>query len=321
MHLAAAGAVSVGVAWAVVFLNGGVDLLDPAWGGAKSLGIATNVIYPIAVGTLAVAWMARRHVPAWVAAGWVLACLLSLAIIKARSIILFTVLVVALLPLFDGKFTFRKVTPYLVVLGCAAFAIGLVAAFGGQPAIDSIAGQLWTYATIDTGGADVQTLTGRTPLWTELLRYASDRPWAGYGFGAFWNPDFMPAIASVVGWNAPSGHDGFLDEALATGIVGLTLFLCLWLASLVQVVALRVSRKDGFATWIAFALLFFLLCNLSDSILQNYTRFVFYASLTGLFALLGRHAREDEARSRPPRYGVVGMPAAARARSRSATDR
>jgi O-antigen ligase len=316
LHLAIAGLISVAALGVVLAVKGGADFLDPAWMGAKAAGIGTNVIYPISVATFALLWMSRRYLPAWLAAAGLLLCVVSLALIKARFITAVTVLAVVLLPLFEGRPTWRRVLPYLVLVSCVAYATVALIAIQGQPALDWIVQQAWTYSTLDTGGADVQTLTGRTPLWTELLRYAADRPWVGYGFGAFWNTDYMPAIAAVVGWNAPSGHNGFLDEVLATGIVGLVLFLSFWAVGFAKVVMVRISRNDAFAMWVAVVMLCFLLCNLGDSILQNYTRYLFYAALVGMFAVLGRHARRDERehvivrRSQRP-YGVVGMEAEA----------
>jgi O-antigen ligase len=231
----------------------------------------------------------------------VLACLLSLIVIKGRFIAAFTFVLVSLLPLFELRPGWRRALPYLIVIGLVGYAVLGVAALGGQPAVTSIVDRLWAYGTLDTGGGQLATLTGRTPLWDELLRYATAQPWAGYGFGAFWNPVFMPDIWSVVGWEPPVAHNGFLDEVLATGVIGLVLFLVAWLTGVALAARLRFKHKDAFSLWVLTAMVFFLLCNLGDSLMQTYARFPFWISLTALFALLGVHAREEikEARLYP----------------------
>ena len=107
----------------------------------------------------------------------------------------------------------------------------------------------------------------------------------------------MPAIWSVVGWNAPGAHNGFIDELLATGIVGLTLFTALWLTGLAKAAASRFLHNDAFAALVLLSMLFFLVSNFGDSLMQAYTRFPFYVSLIALFTLLGRRAREHASSS------------------------
>lgn len=71
------------------------------------------------------------------------------------------------------------------------------------------------------------TLTGRVPLWELLLsQHVADRPWLGYGLGAFW-----PNHDVDVSWDPPHGHNSFVDITLELGVVaslGLIILL-VWL--------------------------------------------------------------------------------------------
>jgi O-antigen ligase len=292
-HVVIAGCVSTLIVWAAIVANRDVDILDPAWEGAKGFGLGTTIIFPISFMAFTLVWMAPRYLSVrWSVLG-ALICVLSLLVIKGRHIAAFAIGLTLLLPLFQARLTWRRVLPYLVAVGLSSYGLGLLAAFGGQAALTRIGDTLFVYGTIDSGGADLVNLTGRTPLWDELLRYLADRPWAGYGYGAFWNPVFMPDIWQVVGWEAPAAHNGFLDEALATGLIGLVLFLIFWLSGTVLALLIRARRKDPFATLVVATMLFFLVCNVGDSQMQWYARFAFYVPVTALFALLGRHAREE----------------------------
>jgi exopolysaccharide production protein ExoQ len=69
------------------------------------------------------------------------------------------------------------------------------------------------------------TLTGRVPLWGVLLELAAERPWTGYGYGAFWletNPT-AHYIWDVIGWPAPEAHNSYVDLMIQVGIPGMLL--------------------------------------------------------------------------------------------------
>ena len=77
------------------------------------------------------------------------------------------------------------------------------------------------YLSIGEGLRNITTLSGRIPLWQELLRRASEHSYLGHGFGAFWTPDRFAEVFTATKWYAVVAHNGFLDEILATGVVGL----------------------------------------------------------------------------------------------------
>jgi len=71
-----------------------------------------------------------------------------------------------------------------------------------------------------------ETLTGRTDIWIELAAAIEQKPALGYGYLAFWGLDSEPRywLEKAVAWNAPSGHNGWLDLAISLGFIGVALF-------------------------------------------------------------------------------------------------
>jgi exopolysaccharide production protein ExoQ len=67
------------------------------------------------------------------------------------------------------------------------------------------------------------TLTGRVDLWNVVLPYGDQRPWFGYGYGAFWIED-SPRTQEI--WNAlnsykpPHAHNGWIETYLELGLIG-----------------------------------------------------------------------------------------------------
>ncbi len=111
------------------------------------------------------------------------------------------------------------------------------------------------------------------------------RPFIGHGFGAFWNPARFDQIFVGVGWSATVAHNGFLDELLATGILGLILILAFWLQGMRE--SLRATHQEKHARYLVFGwLLLFLFFNSMGSILQSYFQSPTIFSLTALSSLL-----------------------------------
>jgi exopolysaccharide production protein ExoQ len=73
------------------------------------------------------------------------------------------------------------------------------------------------------------TLTGRTQLWSQVLRMIVD-PLFGTGFESFWLGDRVEQIWRVYWWHPNQAHNGYLEIFLNLGIVGIALLgsLILW---------------------------------------------------------------------------------------------
>jgi O-antigen ligase len=68
--------------------------------------------------------------------------------------------------------------------------------------------------------ADTLTLTGRIPLWGELLSYISSRPVQGYGYDAFWTARRVAELSNWQSWALFVGDCAYLDVVLGLGLVG-----------------------------------------------------------------------------------------------------
>jgi O-antigen ligase len=68
--------------------------------------------------------------------------------------------------------------------------------------------------------------TGRDVIWTFALDHVAERPLFGFGFEAFWGMPNLVADWTYIepwGYRASDAHNGFLNLAVTTGLVGLTL--------------------------------------------------------------------------------------------------
>jgi exopolysaccharide production protein ExoQ len=66
------------------------------------------------------------------------------------------------------------------------------------------------------------TLTGRTELWSALLRMKTN-PWFGTGFASFWLGNRLAELWSIFSWYPNEAHNGYLGIYLDLGWVGITL--------------------------------------------------------------------------------------------------
>lgn len=91
-------------------------------------------------------------------------------------------------------------------------------------------------------------LTGRIPIWTELLGYVRARPLQGYGYKSFWTTKHIEAISDDMQWPLREAHNAYLDGVLSVGLIGVAVFFAAVFAGLRRAaVAYRKSGDPGFA--------------------------------------------------------------------------
>ena len=131
------------------------------------------------------------------------------------------------------------------------------------------------------------SLTGRTDIWDSLMRKVADRPWTGYGYGAFWGREgeSVPAdwVRKETGWTVPSAHNGWIDLLVQLGWPG-TILVGALMSGTALVAVLRSAGSGAREGWWALGFLaaFFVL-SLSESILmahQGLPWVLFMAALT-----------------------------------------
>jgi exopolysaccharide production protein ExoQ len=144
------------------------------------------------------------------------------------------------------------------------------------------------------------TLTGRTLLWGVVLDQIAERPWLGWGHQAFWNNWAgvgSSRVWEIVGWTPGYAHNGFLDQAIGLGIVGVAL-LCWCLLGTARAVAwwARHSPRTAMALWPAAVLVFLVLANLTEGGLVQQNSYMWI-----LLVLVSATARLQRAGADPGR--------------------
>ena len=143
------------------------------------------------------------------------------------------------------------------------------------------------------------TLTGRVDLWLALPSYIAQRPWLGHGFAAFWVQDstnvFM--IWSLVGWEPPTGHNGWLDLLLELGAAGLALVVVQVLIIFVNGIRAVVDGREPHIRYFIVTTLLILFYNLAESNLVRPD--VMWILLVSSAAALAKIAKQREAVEEP----------------------
>jgi exopolysaccharide production protein ExoQ len=110
------------------------------------------------------------------------------------------------------------------------------------------------------------SFTGRTRIWQVASISFFQRPWLGYGYGAFWwvSNQSRQALA-LIGYPTPHAHNGFLDLGLQLGAIGIAAFTFAWMLAIFG--AVRHLRRDGEreARWPLLCLLFTVLYSITES--------------------------------------------------------
>jgi O-antigen ligase len=131
---------------------------------------------------------------------------------------------------------------WLVISACVTFAgIGAVLYnFGTYSALREL-----TNVAEMGRHESVNTLTGRLPLWRDVVLAVERRPVMGHGFGGFWGAKNILWISERNGWHIPHAHNAYLDLMLGVGLIGLTLYLA-WVLATAAAATIRYERSGRF---------------------------------------------------------------------------
>jgi O-antigen ligase len=211
---------------------------------------------------------------------WVAILVLPLLVMKARGPVLWGILAFIIFYLFYKVKVRDRVLQagLLLVIGVGTYVSYSTGVFG------------WLIPFLTRGAEYPFELSGRIPLWPILLPEIEQRPWLGAGFAAFWNPENIYKVEQLAGWSVSEAHNGFLDEALNTGMVGLAILLTFCFYTMVVVVR-RARRGEPFGWLVFLFLLYYLLHNLTISLMQEYFEVPFVIVLATL-ALMSSKPRK-----------------------------
>lgn len=277
-----AGIVAGASVWMPTLLGGGADILAGDW-ALVSVAVGSTIGYPMLLAGLVSIY--GRHTSAIpdpfssrrTQGGVLVGALLTIFSLRKRALLAITLLATSALSLLFRRRRARRDMLLRLALGLAV--VSMVIALLGV----DVLGTATPIVLRGEQTVDLETLTGRVPLWEELLTPASENLWTGVGFGAFWTPERMADIESAVGWPAVSAHNGFIDEILATGLPGLVLLFGALVTAL-RALARRARQGNAFALLAAVWLGCYLLLNVMSALTQDLFQFPFYSALVLAFA-------------------------------------
>jgi exopolysaccharide production protein ExoQ len=258
------------------------DLLDPS----QRLDIGGNfsayVTRPIMVSLLVLAATHVMGVRQWLKRDWfwVAVLVLPLLALKSRGPIVWGMLALGIFYLF-----YKTSIKDRVLQAGVLFMIGVgTYIYYTENVLQMILDPFVPYLTRGNVEATAN-LTGRVPLWQALIEQIWEHPWLGAGFASFWSPAHVSELASTAVSGRASAHNGYLEELLNTGVVGLTILLAFCLGTLT--LALKRARRGDPLGWLVFMfMVFYLLLNLTNALTQEYFQppFVLILLTLGLMA-------------------------------------
>ncbi len=82
--------------------------------------------------------------------------------------------------------------------------------------------------------ADPSKLTGRLPIWAEIIANIKERPLLGYGYSGFWTTERIYKLSYIHKWEFSNAHSTYLDSLLSVGIAGFSIGLLALLGVIVK---------------------------------------------------------------------------------------
>lgn len=143
---------------------------------------------------------------------------------------------------------------------------------------------------------DVTSLTGRLPLWEELLDTAAESPIIGHGYLAYWTPENIEYLGDLFNWEIPHGHNMYVDVLMDGGVIGLLLFLGMYLAGFTSILRHYSNTRDPAAALVVGYMVFAMINGMGESFFRlcMFPNFVLMTQLFR-FGWHGESKRETEA--------------------------
>jgi O-antigen ligase len=127
-----------------------------------------------------------------------------------------------------------------------------------------------------------ESLSGRIPLWSELMAYVQQRPLVGYGYDSFWSADHIDELSRQLQWAVRDSHSSYIETLLNVGAIGAAL-----LAGIVALATLQAGRSLGSGTGyqFLFGLFLYAVINGGTESLMTAPTFIPFIILCGISRL------------------------------------
>lgn len=121
-------------------------------------------------------------------------------------------------------------------------------------------------AVTEAMGRD-SSLTGRTELWGASILFGLNHPVLGYGYNAFWMglEGQSADVWQIVGWAAPSAHNGLLEIWLDLGLAGVAIVIYSFGSSLRRAFEMVRDTANWQYAWPLLFLVILFVMNLTES--------------------------------------------------------
>jgi len=172
---------------------------------------------------------------------------------------------------------------YRLILGLSSIPIILIAIF-----------IILNYKKIAYLLGGSESLTGRIPLWYNVILAISKAPILGYGYTAFWGSELgSMKFMTNTDWLSGKSHNAFLDVWLDLGIIGLILFIVLIVNTLIRLLKIYRNKNDIYSEAYLLILMLILSISMIDFRILYYNSIVFFLVVYIYFysLKLTRHVR------------------------------
>jgi O-antigen ligase len=187
---------------------------------AMTLALAVPMAWYLAV-------TSRSLILRWACRGYLIVALIAVALTGSRGGMLATIVALMIVPLTMTRLSPGRLTAAISVLAVAG---ALAVVYVPEKIVQRLA----------STGTEVEDLTlgGRFNIWRAGVKAFAQRPMTGYGLGSW-----RTAVSPWLGPDPQVAHNAFLSVLVETGIVGLLLYLTMFVAVLLALMRLPTLER------------------------------------------------------------------------------
>jgi O-antigen ligase len=125
------------------------------------------------------------------------------------------------------------------------------------------------------------------------------RPWLGYGYNAFWQGWEGPSayVLLIAHFDPLNAHNGYLELWLNLGLLGVVVFVLVYLRAAIRAITWARLTKDIAGLWPAAYLTYILLYNLTESGILTRNSITWVLFVTVILSIsrdrLKKHLRDE----------------------------